>query len=141
MSQNDYTREELESMDIFALRNTARSVGVSSPTKKNKLELVSQIMAIVSGEVEPPQPPKKGRPPKIEENAVDEKSGQYQLNNRFSEDNQLKDQSGEDEEREGVLEIYADGYGFLRVKNFEFSEKDAYVHSAKIKRFGLRDGD
>lgn len=147
MSQYNYTREDLESMDIFALRNTARSVGVSSPTKKNKLELINQILAIISGEVEPPQPPKKGRPPKSEDGIAEceEKpqntNGQYQMNNRFSEDNQLKDQSGLDEEREGVLEIYADGYGFLRVKNFEFSEKDAYVHSAKIKRFGLRSGD
>ncbi len=43
--------------------------------------------------------------------------------------------------REGYLEINPDGYGFLRVKNGEFSEMDAYVNSVKIKQYGLRRGD
>ncbi|MBR2956400.1 MAG: transcription termination factor Rho, partial [Clostridia bacterium] len=34
-----------------------------------------------------------------------------------------------------------DGYGFLRVKNCEFSEMDAYVSVPKIKQYGLRKGD
>lgn len=43
--------------------------------------------------------------------------------------------------REGYLEINPDGYGFLRVKNGEFNEMDAYVSAMKIKQFGLRRGD
>lgn len=43
--------------------------------------------------------------------------------------------------REGYLEIYPDGYGFLRVKNGEFNEMDAYVSAMKIKQYGLRKGD
>ncbi|MDR3319356.1 MAG: hypothetical protein LBS99_07950, partial [Clostridiales bacterium] len=45
------------------------------------------------------------------------------------------------EEREGVLEIHNDGYGFIRVCNCEPSEKDAYIASPMIKRLGLRRGD
>lgn len=45
------------------------------------------------------------------------------------------------EEREGVLDVMVDGYGFLRAKNYEPSDKDAYLSSQQIKRFQLRRGD
>ncbi len=43
--------------------------------------------------------------------------------------------------RSGILEILADGYGFLRADNFRNSPKDSYVATAKIRRMGLRAGD
>lgn len=44
--------------------------------------------------------------------------------------------------KEGILEIMADGYGFLRAHNYEESgTDDAYVSAQKIKRSGLRKGD
>ncbi|NCA92003.1 transcription termination factor Rho, partial [bacterium] len=43
--------------------------------------------------------------------------------------------------KEGVLEIMPDGYGFLRAKNYESGEHDAYIAAQKIKRSGLRKGD
>ncbi len=43
--------------------------------------------------------------------------------------------------REGYLEINPDGYGFLRVKNGEFNDMDAYVSAMKIRQFNLRRGD
>lgn len=43
--------------------------------------------------------------------------------------------------KEGVLEIMPDGYGFLRAKNYEGSDFDAYVSAQKIKKCGLRKGD
>ncbi len=45
------------------------------------------------------------------------------------------------EEREGVLEICQDGYGFLRSKNYEQGDKDAYIAAPKIRKAGLRKGD
>ncbi len=43
--------------------------------------------------------------------------------------------------KEGVLEIMPDGYGFLRAKNYESGDQDAYVAAQKIKKSGLRKGD
>ncbi len=43
--------------------------------------------------------------------------------------------------REGVLEICPDGYGFLRAKNYEQGEGDAYIAVPKIRKAGLRKGD
>lgn len=76
--------------------------------------------------------------------------GQKQNNFRNQNQNQVqrdnviaerKDDEETEQIREGCLEINPDGYGFLRVKNGEFNEMDAYVSAMKIKQYGLRRGD
>ena len=76
--------------------------------------------------------------------------GQKQNNFRNQNQNQVqrdnviaerKDDEETEQIREGYLEINPDGYGFLRVKNGEFNEMDAYVSVMKIKQYGLRRGD
>ena len=76
--------------------------------------------------------------------------GQKQNNFRNQNQNQMqcdnaiaerKDGEETEQIREGYLEINPDGYGFLRVKNGEFNEMDAYVSAMKIKQYGLRRGD
>lgn len=44
-------------------------------------------------------------------------------------------------EAEGMLEIHADGFGFLRKKPTLASSDDIYVSQSHIKRYGLRNGD
>ena len=41
----------------------------------------------------------------------------------------------------GVLDVMADGFGFLRFENFRPGENDVYVSPTQIKRFGLKTGD
>jgi len=41
----------------------------------------------------------------------------------------------------GVLEIMADGYGFLRQDTLLPSQTDVYISPSQIRRFGLRNGD
>lgn len=76
--------------------------------------------------------------------------GQKQNNFRNQNQNQVqrdnviaerKDGEETEQIREGYLEINPDGYGFLRVKNGEFNEMDAYVSAMKIKQYGLRRDD
>ncbi|MBQ8507354.1 MAG: transcription termination factor Rho [Clostridia bacterium] len=50
-------------------------------------------------------------------------------------------QSGDCGDGEGILEIHADGYGFLRAENYLPGNKDVYVSAAQIRRFNLRTGD
>lgn len=67
-----------------------------------------------------------------------------QNQNQVQRDNAIAERKdGEETEqiREGYLEINPDGYGFLRVKNGEFNEMDAYMSAMKIKQYGLRRGD
>lgn len=44
-------------------------------------------------------------------------------------------------EAKGVLEVMADGYGFLRSENYLPGSDDVYVSNTQIRRFGLRTGD
>ena len=41
----------------------------------------------------------------------------------------------------GILELHADGYGFLRRINYLPSEEDIYVSPSQIRKFRLRNGD
>lgn len=164
-----YTRQELDEKNIFELRDIAKEIGVSAPTKCKKAELVELIFKISSGEMAPPVAPRRGRPKKevstqtnFENNSKDEKEEKNKSDNKgFSEykvrtgnygnvgfkhnerlfEKKDKEKEGEDQFREGFLEINPDGYGFLRVKTGEFSDMDAYVSVPKIKQFGLRKGD
>ncbi|MBR2330222.1 MAG: Rho termination factor N-terminal domain-containing protein [Clostridia bacterium] len=55
---------QLYEMNIHALRNIAREVGVKSPTTLKKKELIDEILQMESGNQQPCIPTKKGRPPK-----------------------------------------------------------------------------
>ena len=48
---------------------------------------------------------------------------------------------GEQEVREGMLDILPEGYGFLRVTGYLPGEKDVYVSASQVRKFGLRKGD
>lgn len=48
---------------------------------------------------------------------------------------------GDDNYVEGILEVLADGYGFLRGENYLSTPKDIYVSPTQIKRFNLKTGD
>ena len=167
-----YTREELHKLGIFQIREIAKEVGVSSPTKKNKAELVELIFKITSGEMAPPVAPRRGRPRKSDDApetvssavapaapAAEEKKSSsdgyvrhegkgsgFRPVSRFGQGGRPafaedKRPDAPEQIREGFLEISGDGYGFLRVKNGECNEMDAYVHASVIKQFGLRRGD
>ena len=45
------------------------------------------------------------------------------------------------QEASGILEVLADGYGFIRSDNFLPGENDVYVSPSQIRRFGLKTGD
>ena len=158
-----YTKEQLDSYSIFTIRDIAKEHGVSSPSKKNKAELIDLILKISSGEMRPPEAPRRGRPRKISETEPVQESAPVKQDNfvrtRDFKHTSRSDQSyrGEhrqavalrdekrredaDQLREGFLEINPDGYGFLRVRNCECNDMDAYVPSVKIKQYGLRRGD
>ncbi|OGO86367.1 MAG: transcription termination factor Rho [Clostridiales bacterium GWD2_32_59] len=45
------------------------------------------------------------------------------------------------ENREGILEVLPDGFGFLRGKNFMSGHTDVYISPTQIRRFNLKTGD
>ncbi|MBR4800663.1 MAG: transcription termination factor Rho [Clostridia bacterium] len=159
--------DELNSKSIFEIRAIGKEVGVPAPTKMNKAELIELIYKISNGKMDPPVAPRRGRPkkelvatepaskvgnrsknednrPQIKFHRVDNVKTDFEDKENFPALKKVSESpAGSDVEqvREGYLEMHPDGYGFLRVKNGEFNEMDAYVASAKIKQYDLRRGD
>lgn len=83
----------------------------------------------------------------IEESAQNPELGEEPLENS-SQDNVPRDEVRREgprdtdaKEAHGILEVMADGYGFIRSENFMPGEQDVYVNSLMIRRFHLKTGD
>jgi len=82
-----------------------------------------------------------------EESAQNPELGEEPLENA-SQDNVSRDEVRREgprdtdaKEAHGILEVMADGYGFIRSENFMPGEQDVYVNSLMIRRFHLKTGD
>lgn len=68
-------REFLSMQGITALRPYGREVGVAEPTKKNKGELIEDVVAILAGEI--PSTPRSTRGAPVKDDFVDPKITEY----------------------------------------------------------------
>lgn len=151
----DGIRIKLEENGIHALRQIGRAVGVSFPTKKKKSELIEDIMAIATNNVEPCPRSTRGAPPKSEDydRSIVDEIGKCRLYYAgFDSEQQVKEESEEklvvacnDEEEErvysGVLE-FTDKFWFVRTQNMQISStNDVFMHVSFVNRFRLRSGD
>ena len=71
-----FSREELDKINIYALRNVAREVGVKSPTSLTKQVLIEEILQIQSGAKQPVVQSKRGRPIK---NSIENKNDEISI--------------------------------------------------------------
>ena len=107
------TREQYESLSASDLREVAKSRGLKGLSGLKKDELVSKMLA------------------------EDEKEQARQIEEKKAELSQID--SGI--EAHGILEVMADGYGFIRSDNYLPGENDVYVSPSQIRRFNLKTGD
>lgn len=113
-----------EEMSLSQLRDIAKELDIKSAYKFKKLELIEQIMLKKKDEVPtcdeavqtPPKP--AARPAPREEKAPEGVSQVF-----------------------GILEVLADGFGFLRTDNYLSGTGDIYVSPTQIRRFNLKTGD
>ena len=93
---------------------------------------------------EQPAPKRRGRKPKAQ-NVQPAPAAEPQPEHRehTAPETITKDDFAGEIEGEGVLEIMADGYGFLRSADYNYlnSPDDIYVSPSQIKLFGLKAGD
>jgi transcription termination factor Rho len=155
--------------DLKAIAKIAGIKGVSTMRKEELLSLlISMNEEAVSPKpvnraAEQPEPvqqkekKKRGRKPKPKQETVnaeeptkvsvtepEETSLIPETAEEEPEENEDEQQSGPQQrgsEAEGILEIHADGYGFLRNENFLPGNRDVYVSMTQIRRLGLRIGD
>lgn len=134
----------LESLTLIQLRRLGKEKGVKSVTTYSKGCLIEKIKEIIAdkgpldndGSLQNTAISNESEP--IEEKPVAEEGLQAEETEALEEPSK-KNQSSTVEG--GVLEVLADGYGFLRKENYLPGDKDVYLSSIQIRRFNLKTGD
>lgn len=126
--------DDLQNKKLDELRQIAKSLDIKSITKYKKDELIDIIL----------QNSVKEETNGLEPVSIEESDGftlTETIAKRPSEKVQVQMQNGESTEAEGILELHADGYGFLRSANYLTGDDDIYVSPSQIRRFNLGTGD
>ena len=136
-------KDELEREHLSVLREIGRYVGVKSPASKKKEELIEGIIGIQSGTVKPESHSKSGAPTKLKVDISKYfvEGDNFDYTSSYVETKLIFNDVDDSFEVEGVLELHADGYGFLRTGNYETSKRDIFVSGQNIKKYHLRRGD
>lgn len=109
--------ELLKGKYLDELKTIAKSYGIANVSKYKKDELISEILKADNGfESEEPE--------------------------RVSIDESVENDSKTNTKTVcGLIDITADGYGFLRSNGYDSGEEDIYVSPTQIRRFRLKKGD
>lgn len=109
--------ELLKGKYLDELKTIAKSYGIANVSKYKKNELISEILKADNGfESEEPE--------------------------RVSIDESVENDSKSNTKTVcGLIDITADGYGFLRSNGYDSGEEDIYVSPTQIRRFRLKKGD
>lgn len=119
-------KEELEKLKITDLKNIAKENMIEHISGLKKAELIEKILEKNShAQIENKETKTEKTKKETENIDVIEYTDPVRKTNLMS----------------GVLEIMADGYGFLRSDNYQSGENDVYVSQNLIRRFNLKTGD
>lgn len=139
-----------ESMTLIQLKEIAKTLGIKNINKMRKSELIQVLNDKNNSNVinKENQSPLDTDQKQIEnEKEKEEISNQSLIQKTTEELEENLEEAVEEVTRndrikgEGILEIMADGYGFLRAQNFMRGENDIYVSISQIRRFNLKTGD
>ena len=128
-------REKYESLAVAVLRDLAKTRGITGTSAMKKGDLVEAMLALDEKE----QSTKAAEKPveKPVEKTVEKPADKVEKNN--PEDTLSSLDSGVT--ANGILEVLADGYGFIRCENYLPGEHDVYVSPSQIRKFNLKTGD
>ncbi|MDO5310566.1 MAG: transcription termination factor Rho [Clostridia bacterium] len=161
--------QQLGKMKLPELREEAKKLKIAGISKLKKQELIAKIAECLGSAEEKPKPEVSGRTAaenqphqdeKVESETAESRSdaqtrrGRVQQRERTAAAEKRLDNGAapthtteySDPVRKtnlmsGVLEVLADGYGFLRSNNYQSGENDVYVSQNLIRRFNLKTGD
>ncbi len=112
------TENPLKSMTLANLKEIAKEKGLKFPSSIKKDDLINLI-----------------------EDSKKESQEEPVLSEEKTPSRESDNNEGNKCEATGVLEVLADGFGFLRCDNYLSGSEDVYVSPVQIKRFNLKTGD
>ncbi|WBW49231.1 transcription termination factor Rho [Peptoniphilus equinus] len=133
-SISDYMESQLKAVDVAMLKSMASELGVTLKTQSTK-ELIDAIVTYNRWTKETFD--------KTLERIKKEAVSREDIDTSSLSDNatELVQDLDTLNTTSGILEIYQDGFGFLRRENYQASDGDIYVAPSQIRRFRLRTGD
>ncbi|AIZ37142.1 transcription termination factor Rho [Parvimonas micra] len=111
--------ELLKGKYLDELKTIAKSYGIANVSKYKKNELISEIL-------------------KADNGFESEESERVSINEPVENETDSKTNT---KTVCGLIDITADGYGFLRSNGYDSGEEDIYVSPTQIRRFRLKKGD
>lgn len=117
---------DLKSKTLAQLKEIAKQMEIKGTTGLKKDELVEKIFSFSNPSLE-------NHTITVKENSVEKVEEKHKSPNQEQMSSSLL--------QEGILEVMADGYGFLRTENFLPGSGDIYVSPSQIRRFNLKTGD
>lgn len=154
-------KEKYESLSVTVLREVAKARGLKGLSGLKKSELVELMLKEDEKESAKEVSSKKAAGEESQERTIKEKTedrkgerreykGEKSDERREKKPTKVITQDGIEIENpeldsgisaNGILEVMADGYGFIRSENYLPGENDVYVSPSQIRRFGLKTGD
>ena len=164
-------REKLNTLPLLQLRELAKSRGLKGISTMKKAELIDILCAENEKDnnaaAKKSAPAPVGKPAEEAQEKHNEKTLEKQAEKSQEKQTEklqdkqaekAQDKGGEKKAPEGqgtvdkdsldsgnmangILEVMADGYGFIRCENYLPGENDVYVAPSQIRRFNLKTGD
>ena len=136
-------REKYETLSLAVLRDLAKARGIKNVSAMKKAEVIDAMCL---------EDEKDAARKRSLEAGSDEGSeaSEKKAETRIESDSGLSDEFDISEDKKsldsgieanGILEVLADGYGFIRSENYLPGENDVYVAPSQIRRFSLKTGD
>ena len=142
---------DLQKKTLAELRELARGMDIKSISSLKKNELIDKISEKQSAVEHTPVKRVTAYGFSLQENPQTASKPQTTVQEGKEEEPHRRDRGVQREEKsvvmensvpgEGILEVMADGFGFLRAQNFLPGAGDIYVSPSQIRRFNLKTGD
>ncbi len=134
----EINKKDLEKKIVADLKEIAKQLDISVVSGLKKEELINKILEKTSKEEA--EKSQVAAVETVKEDIVEEKEKEKERVTY-----RRKEFSGEpevyEEKMKGVLDILAEGYGFLRSSGYLQGPNDIYVSQSQIRRFRLKQGD
>lgn len=147
------TREQYESLPLSELKEIAKARSLKGTSTMKKSDLIQLMLdkdeeGKLQGTVEKPERVERSeRVDRLERSERTERVEKPERSERPTERSaerpgaQDMSQLDSGQVANGILEVLADGYGFIRSANYLPGENDIYINPAMIRRYNLKTGD
>lgn len=147
-------REKYETLTLEVLRDLAKRRGLKGISTLKKRELIDRMVQkdeqekLIEAPREPVRTEEKNVEKVVEKTPTEDKNGEKAAAKPTKPAEKAEEKPKNDYNQldsgitaQGILEVLADGYGFIRSDNYLPGENDVYVSPSQIRRFNLKTGD